>query len=130
MSASGKSIAAVVSIGAGETVANLIKDKPGVVLDLPSKVDIFLTRSAVGVDFTVTIGATNVYPSGPANISTVAGSLPSVRDDKVITVFAQKSDEILILAINTTASVKEARVLVKTMPVDDQMLLAVMNMRR
>jgi len=130
MSASGKSIAQVVTVAAGETVNNIIKDLPGAVLDAPSKVNIFLTRAAVGVNVGVTIGGTEVYPSGPTNISTVAGSLPSVRDDRVITVFAAKADEILIRATNATAGDIEVRALVKTMPVDDAMLSAVMAMRR
>jgi len=130
MSASGKSIAAVVSVPAGDTNNNLIKDLPGSVLDAPSKVNIYLTREAVGILISVTVGGTNVYPSGPANISTVLGSLPSVRDDEVITIFAQQADEILITAVNSTAAPLEARVLVKTMPVDDAMLSAVIAMRR
>ncbi len=117
MGATGYSIAATASIGAGATNNNIIKDLPGVKLAKPSAVRIYLTREAVGVLFTVVVGGTNVYPGAPANINAVNGTLPSTQDDEVIEVLAQRGDEILISAVNSTAAALEARALVKVMPV-------------
>lgn len=130
MPASGYSLAAVATVPAGGAVQNIVKDLPGVKLSAPSKVEIFLTRSVVEVQIQVTVGGTNVYPQGPANISLIAGSLPSTQDDRVITVFGQASDEILIAAFNTNAADQEARALVKVLPIDDVILASAIRMRR
>jgi len=135
MAASGYSIAQVFDVPATDTENNIIANKPGV--KLPggplqlSVVDIFLTRESVDVQFNVTIGGTNVYPQpGPANINTVAGTLPSTQDDKVITVVAQGGDEIVIAASNANAADQQARALVKVMPVDDAQLRSAQNIRQ
>ena len=131
MAASGYSIAQVTSVPANDTVINIIANKPGVKLPaVLNVVDIYLTREAVGIEFNVTIGGSNVYPQpGPANISTVAGSLPSTEDDEVITVIAQGGDEVVIAASNGSAGALEARALVKVMPVDDGMLRTAAKLR-
>lgn len=117
MVAVGRSIAAIVSIPLNGEVANIIKDLPGQVLQQDSAVDIFLTREGDGVLFTVTVGGVNVYPAAPANINTVNGSLPSVRDDRVISLIADANDAVIIQAANSSGAALEARALVKTMPV-------------
>ena len=130
MGASGYSIAEVSTIPATKSVNNIIADKPGVKLAEASMVDIFLTRESDSVEFNVTVGGTNVYPQpGPANISTVSGSLPSTQDDRVITCFAKRGDEIIIAASNSDAADMEARALVKVMPVSDAMLRSAVRMR-
>lgn len=130
MGASGYSIAQVFSVPAGGAENNIIADKPGVKLPQTSTVDIYLTREDVDILFNVTIGGTNVYPQpGPANISTVLGSLPSTHDDKIISVVAAAGDEIIISASNANAAAKEARALVKVMPVDDAMLVSAQRLR-
>jgi len=134
MAASGYSIAEVNDVPLQGSVNNIIADKPGV--KLPggprqlSVVDIYLTRESVDVQFNITIGGTNVYPQpGPANISTVAGSLPSTQDDKVVSIVAQGGDEIVIAASNANAAAQEARALVKVMPIDDAQLQSAQNIR-
>lgn len=130
MGASGYSIAQVFAVPIGGSENNIIANKPGVKLPSTSVVDIFLTRESVDVLFNVTIGGTNVYPQpGPANISTIAGSLPSVQDDRIISVIAAAGDEIIISASNQNASLQEARALVKVMPIDDAMLVMAQKMR-
>jgi len=131
MAASGYSIAQIENIAAGDNVNNIIANKPGVKLPAGLNiVDIYLTREAVGVEFNVTIGGSNVYPQpGPANIDTVQGSLPSTHDDKVITAVAQGGDEIVIAASNGSGGALEARALVKVMPVDDAMIISAKNIR-
>jgi len=130
MAASGYSIAEVNSVPAGGATNNIIANKPGVKLNEISLVEIYLTREAVGVEFNVTVGGTNVYPQpGPANINTIAGSLPSTQDDKVITTLAQAGDEIVIAASNGSAGALEARALVKVMPIGDAMLATAIKLR-
>jgi len=130
MGASGYSIAQVFDVPIGGAENNIIANKPGVKLAQTSVVDIYLTRESVDVVFNVTIGGTNVYPQpGPANISTVDGSLPSTQDDKVISVVAAAGDEIIISASNSNAALQEARALVKVMPVDDAMLVSAQKLR-
>lgn len=130
MAASGYSITAVEDVPAGGVVDNLIKDRPGVKLRETSKVDIYLTREGVDVLITVVVGGSQVFPQGPSNISTVIGSIPSTQDDKLITVFGQAGDEMLISATNANAAAQEARVLVKVMPIDDVMLQSAIKIRR
>jgi len=130
MAASGYSIAQISDVPPGESVNNIIANKPGVKLSENSMVDIYLTRESVDVEFNVTVGGTNVYPQpGPANISTVIGSLPSTQDDKVITIIAQGGDEIVIAASNSNVAAQEARALVKVMPIGDAMLATAIKLR-
>lgn len=117
MAARGQTITAISSIPANDSVENVVKDKPGVTLSRRSAVQIYLTREAVGVTATVTIGGSIVFPQGPTNINTVVGSLPSTQDDLLIEVIAQKADEIIIAGVNTTGAALELRALVKIMPV-------------
>jgi len=134
MSADGYSIAQVFSVPATGNENNIIANKPGV--KLPggvaqlSNVDIFLTRETTDIEFNVTVGGTNVYPQpGPANINTVAGSLPSTQDDKVISCVAQGGDEIVIAASNSDAAAREARALVKVQPLDAAQARSAQNIR-
>lgn len=131
MAASGYSIAQVTSVPANDQVNNIVANKPGVKLPAGlNLVDIYLTREAVGIEFNVTVGGSNVYPQpGPANVNPVAGSLPSTQDDEVITVIAQGGDEVIIAASNSTAAALEARALVKVMPVDDGMIATAAKLR-
>jgi len=130
LAASGYSIAQVFDVPAGEAENNIIANKPGVKLAETSLIEIFLTREAVGIEFNVTVGGTNVYPQpGPANINTVDGTLPSVQDDGVIDTIAQGGDEIIISATNSSAGDLEARALVKVMPIGDAMLRTAVKLR-
>jgi len=117
MPAIGYSIAAIADIPLADSVANVIADLPGVKLARRSLVQIFLTREAVLVLASVTIGGTQVYPAGPVNINTVVGSLPSTQDDMVIESVGGAGDEIIIAGTNTSAGALELRALVKVMPV-------------
>lgn len=117
MPAIGYSIAAIAKIPIAGSVANVIADLPGVKLALRSLVQIFMTREAVLVLASVTIGGTQVYPAGPTNIETVVGSLPSTQDDMVIEAVGGPGDEIIIAGTNTGAAIRELRALVKVMPV-------------
>ena len=117
MAARGQTVTAIASIDANGDVENVVKDKPGMTLMRRSAVQIFLTREAVGVLATVTIGGSIVMPQGPTNIDSIVGTLPSTQDDLLIEVIAQKADEIIIAGTNTTGAALELRALVKIMPV-------------
>lgn len=117
MAARGQTITAIAIIPAGEDIDNVVKNKPGVTLALRSAVQIFLTRGSVDVLTTVTVGGSIVMPQGPVNLNTNDGTIPSVEDDGIIEVIAQKGDEIIIAGTNANAADQELRALVKIMPV-------------
>jgi len=117
MPAIGYSISAINDIPAGESVNNIIENKPGVKLARRSAVDIFLSREGVDVSATVTVGGTAVYPNGPTPLNATVGVLPSTQDDNVISVIADAGDEILIAGTNVNAAAQELRALVKVLPV-------------
>jgi len=129
MAASGYSIAAVALVPANGNIDNVIRNLPGVKLRESSLVMIYLTREAAAILVSVTIGGTLVFPSGPANISIVAGSLPSTQDDQQIVVLAQASDEIIIAGTNASAGALELRALVQVLPIDDAILLHAAKIR-
>lgn len=117
MPAIGRSLAAITDIAAADSVVNVIEGLPGSKLARRSLVQIFLTREAVLVLAAVTVGGTNVYPSGPVNINTVVGSLPSTQDDLLIEVIGGGGDDIIISGTNTSAGSLELRALVRIMPI-------------
>jgi len=118
MSALGYSIAAISDIPQADSVDNVLANRPGVKLARPSKVIIYMTRETIEVLAVVTVGGTNVFSSGPTNISTVIGSLPSTQDDKIIEVVAARGDEIIVSGTNSAAAAaRELRVLVQVMPI-------------
>lgn len=129
MAASGYSIAAIADIPATGNVDNVIANLPGVKLREAALVIIYLTRESVDVLASVTVGGTLVFPSGPTNINTVAGSLPSTQDDQQIVILAQAGDEIIIAGTNGNASPQELRVLVQVLPLDDAILLHAAKIR-
>jgi len=122
MPTTGYSISSIFSVPAGETEPNIIKNKPGVTLNEPSLVSLFMTREDVDQEITVTIGGTQVYPAGPVDIEAAAGTIPSTDDNKILQVFAGKGDDIIITAFNSNAAAREVRALVMVMPVDDAIL--------
>lgn len=127
--AQGYSITGVSDIPANDAVDNVIANKRGRTLQRMSVVDIYLTRESVDVQVSVTIGGTEVFPLGPANIDTVAGSLPSTQDDNVITAIGLPNEEIIIAGTNANAAAQELRALVKVMPVDNSAIVAALNLR-
>lgn len=116
MSARGQTITGITDIAATGEIDNVIKNKPGTTLSRKSAVQIFLTREAVDVLCTVTVGGSIVMAQGPVNINAVVGTIPSTQDDLIIEVIAQKGDEIIIAGTNATAGALELRALVKIMP--------------
>jgi hypothetical protein len=127
--ASGYSISGISDIDATGNVDNVIANKRGRTLKELSVVDIYLTRESVDVQAAVTVGGTEVFPQGPVNIETVAGSLPSTQDDRVITTIGQPNDEIIIAGTNANAAAQELRALVKVMPLDDAAVVSALNLR-
>jgi len=130
MTAFGYSITGISDIDATGSVGNVIAEKPGRQLAGPSIVRIYLTRESVDVEAQVTIGGTNVFPSGPVNVVAAVGTLPSTQDDEVITVVAQAGDSIIIAGTNANAAKQELRALVKVTLVDDAILLHAAAIRK
>ncbi len=129
MAASGYSITGITDIDPAGSVTNVIAEKPGIKLRQASVVNIFLTRESVDVEAVVTVGGTNVFPSGPVNVVAAVGTLPSTQDDDVITVMGMAGDDIIIGGTNANAAAQELRALVKVMPIDDAILLHAAKIR-
>lgn len=129
MTAFGKSIAAIVAVPSNGSIDNVIENKPGITMSEPSRIKIFMSRQAVTVQVSITIGGVNVYPQGPTALDSVAGTLPSTQDDMLVEVMAQKSDTIIIAAVSTDAGIQEIRALVFIMPVTDAVLASAMAIR-
>jgi len=117
MSAAGYSLGAISDIPLAGVIDNVVKNLTGQQLKRPSRVLIFLTREGVDVLVSITVGGTQVYASGPCNISTVIGSMPSTENDLVVDCLAQGGDEIIIAGTNANAAAQELRALVQVMPI-------------
>jgi len=114
------SIAQVTDIPATTTDQNIILGRPGQTVDEDSEVIIYATRESVDVTFGITFGQQVVLPVGsPANISTVAGSLPSVQDDEIARGLIPAGADIIVQAENVNAAAQEMRVLLKITALDD-----------
>lgn len=113
-------IAVVNDVPLTSTVESLLLGRPGFTLNEPSRVMVYATRESVDVTMGLIVGQAIIMPNGsPANINTVAGSLPSIQDDLWAEGFGLAGDDIIIQAVNVNAAAQEARVLVKVVSVDD-----------
>ncbi len=113
-------IAVVDDLAATSTTENIILGRPGQTLNEDSRVQVYCTRESVDVTAGFSLGLQIIMPNGsPANISTVAGSLPSVQDDLWATGFGFAGDDIIIQGVNVNAALQELRVLLKIVAVDD-----------
>jgi len=130
MTAFGKSIAAIEDIPLAGSVDNVLADKPGITLNEPSRVRLFVSRETVDVEVAITVGGSNVYPRGPAALNAVVGTLPSTQDDLLIDIMAQRNDTIIVEATNKdAAAAREVRVLAFITPVTDAVLSSAMSIR-
>jgi len=105
----------------GGTSENLLGVRRGRTLSGPSLVEIFLNAEDVDVTFGVTVGATEALPAGSrVTLNAVVGVMPSTRDDKVVSTFGNKGDEIVIQVVNNDAvAAAEARAIVWVTELDD-----------
>jgi len=108
--------------------ASLLDGQSGRVLAEASRVRIYLNRESVDVTFSILVGKENVLEAGGgAAINTVAGDLPSTRDDLMVDTFGNPGDEILIKGANVNAALQEGRAIVMVTPIDDVTLQNAMN---
>jgi len=113
-------IAVVNDLPIGGTVESLLLGRPGFTLNEPSRVRVYATRESVDVLLGLIIGQAIVMPNGsPTNISTVAGSLPSIQDDLWAEGFGVAGDDLILQATNANAALQEVRILVKVVAVGD-----------
>ena len=129
MTAFGKTISAIVKVPVGGSIDNVVENKPGITLNEPSRIQIFMSRETVNLQVSITIGGANVMPQGPTALNPTVGVLPSTQDDMLVDVMAQKSDTIIIAATSTDAAIREIRALVFITPVSDAVLSSAMAIR-
>lgn len=102
---------------------SLLEGQSGRTLAEDSRVRVYLNRESVDVTFSILVGKENVLEAGGgAAINTVAGDLPSTRDDLMVDTFGRGGDEILIKAANVNAAAQEGRAIVMVTPLDDVVL--------
>jgi len=106
------------AIGAVDT--NILSGKPQRTLDEASRIDVAMTRENANVTYQVTIGNTQVIPSGsPCNVVATVGSLPRYDQDGVGSFFGEAGQEIAIFGSNTDAAASELRAQIRITSVDD-----------
>lgn len=104
---------------------NIMAGIPQRVVNVPSVVDIALTREGVDVTVSVEIGGTVAIPGGsPVAVDTVLGSLPRFDVAGVGRFGAEAGDEIAIFGSNANAAAQELRAQVRITALDD---LAIMG---
>lgn len=115
-----RSIPVIFDLPANSTRTNILAGIPQRVVDEPSRVDIAMTREAVGVTSGVEIGNQIAVPDGsPSNIVAAVGSLPRFDQDGIGSFGAGTNQEIAIFATNTTGGSLEIRVQVRITSVGD-----------
>jgi len=99
---------------------NILNGKPQRVLDEASRIDIAMTRENANVTYQITIGNTEVVPSGsPCNVVAAVGSLPRYDQDGIGSFFGDAGQEIAIFGSNTDAGASELRAQIRITAVED-----------
>jgi len=117
MVASGATIADVTKLEAGETIPSLLEGQPNQVLTRASRVLIFAEREDDTVNLQINLGSTNIFPTGPCTVNAANDTLPKVPDSQVNEVTGTAGDKILVSATNTSAAIKQIRILVFIFPI-------------
>lgn len=119
-------ISAITDIAANSS-ASLIDGLRGRTLQEASRVLVFMTRQAIDVLATVTIGGTEVLGSGRASINAAVGTKPAVPDDLIIDSGGLAGEEIIVTGQNLTAGALELRVLIFVVPLSDVLMNSVLG---
>ena len=114
-------LTAISDVPLSDSDNDLLDGLRGRTLTEPSLVEIALNAEDVDVSFGVTVGPTEVLPSGSrATLQPTVGVLPIFPDDVLIQTFAGRGDEIIISARNAdAAAAAEARAVVKVTAITD-----------
>jgi len=119
-----RSIPVIFDLPANSVRVNILAGIPQRVVDEPSRIDIAMTREAVGVTAGVEIGNQISVPDGsPSNIVVAVGSLPRFDQDGIGSFAANTQQEIAIFASNTTGGALEIRVQVRITALSDLSLI-------
>jgi len=119
-------ITAITDIDANSD-ASLLDGLRGRVLEEASRVLIFMTREAINVLATITIGGTEVAGRSLPQINATVGTKPVVPDDLLVDSAGLAGEEIIITGTNLTAGALELRALVFVVPLSDAGLNTVLG---
>ena len=119
---------AISDVPLGGTDLDLLDGLRGRTLTEPSLVQILLNGETVDITMGVTIGATEVLPSGSrVTLQATVGVLPVFPDDVLAESFGSKGDEIIVSARNAGAAAGEARAVVRVTAIEDVDLIRVLK---
>jgi len=107
--------------------ASLLNGEPGRVLPEASRVRCYANREVVGLLLDSTVGSERITSRAPSALQATVGVMPVVPDDLLFDTFGNAGDEIVIIAANSDAAAREARVLLFVTPVDDFALQRAMD---
>lgn len=102
------------SVGANASVANAVSGKIHEFVSRPSKVRVFGTASAVGLNFTLIVGNQTFMQDQEVNAQ---NRMPIVPDDWLVDAGAKTGDRVVLSYRNTTAGAITAFSRVEIIPV-------------
>jgi len=112
---------------AANAEANVIVGRKGTTLVADSMIGIWLNRAAVGITFSMFVGAEGIMERAGAPVDALAGQTPSFQDDHVVDTFGKQGDLLVLNAINNTAGALEAGFILRITEIDDAVLVKAMQ---
>jgi len=112
---------------AANAEANVIVGRKGTTLTADSMIGIWLNRAAVGLTFSMFVGAEAIMERAGAAVDAAAGQTPSFQDDHVIDTFGRQGDLLVLNVTNTTAGALEAGFILRITEIDDAILTKCMQ---
>lgn len=110
----------IVDLAIGAIRTNIMEGIPQRIIREPSRIQVAATREDADVTIEMTIGSTIAIPAGsPVNILATAGTLPRFDQDGLGIFAGDSGDEIAIFASNINAALREIRVQVRILAIDD-----------
>jgi len=107
--------------------SNVIVGRKGTTLTANSMIPIWLNREAIGLTFSMFVGAEAIMERAGASVAATIGQVPSFQDDKVVETFGKQGDLLVLNVTNTTAGALEAGFILRIIEVDDSILIACMD---
>ena len=120
--AAGYTITQIVDIALSDSEDNIILGKGVVKPTEPSLIEVYANVEDVDVTMGVRIGDTDVLQAGSrATLQALVGTMPSTRDDRIVSAIGQAGEEIIVSGRNAdAAAAAELRVIILVTPINDR----------
>ncbi len=110
----------ITDIPLSTTNPNVLSGIPESQLTEAAQVEMFFTRETVDVQASAKVGSDNVLPQSPVNVVAAVGTLPSLRDDRLIISNGFAGDFVSVLGVNAdAAAARELRTVVRITAIGD-----------